>query len=210
MLGAHLDSVQAGPGVNDDGSGSTLILELFRTLDARHVKNKVRFAWWGAEENGLLGSKFFTENLSAEEINDLLLYLNFDMVGRGYYGVFDGDGDTYGLAGPPGSDVIETLFHELSALYGGLNKPIGGLHTGTGVDQDPCYHQACDGYENVNQTQLYYNTLAAQTVLTKLIKDGTDIIPKNKTTEFRQSKLFFNSGNALEEFTGCGHDHDEL
>ncbi|ESK93635.1 aminopeptidase y [Moniliophthora roreri MCA 2997] len=228
MLGAHLDSVQAGPGVNDDGSGSTLILELFRTLDAKHVKNKVRFAWWGAEENGLLGSKFFTENLSAEEINDLLLYLNFDMVGRGYYGVFDGDGDTYGLAGPPGSDVIETLFHEFfesvnitvtpAVFTGGsdyrhfmedLNKPVGGLHTGTGVDQDPCYHQACDGYENVNQTQLYYNTLAAQTVLAKLIKDGADIIPKNKTTEFRQSKLLFNSGNTF-EFMGCGHDHDKL
>lgn len=52
MLGAHLDSVQAGAGINDDGSGSTLILEISRALEKYGVKNKVRFAWWGAEENG--------------------------------------------------------------------------------------------------------------------------------------------------------------
>jgi hypothetical protein len=54
MLGAHLDSVQAGAGINDDGSGSTLILEISRALEKYGVKNKVRFAWWGAEENGEL------------------------------------------------------------------------------------------------------------------------------------------------------------
>lgn len=54
MLGAHLDSVQAGAGINDDGSGSTLILEISRALEKYGVKNKVRFAWWGAEENGKL------------------------------------------------------------------------------------------------------------------------------------------------------------
>jgi hypothetical protein len=57
MLGAHLDSVQAGPGINDDGSGSTLILELFEALQKYKFKNKIRFAWWGAEENGLVGSR---------------------------------------------------------------------------------------------------------------------------------------------------------
>lgn len=50
MLGAHLDSVQAGAGINDDGSGTTLILEIARALEKFGVKNKVRFGWWGAEE----------------------------------------------------------------------------------------------------------------------------------------------------------------
>ncbi|KAK7045639.1 hypothetical protein VNI00_007472 [Paramarasmius palmivorus] len=230
MLGAHLDGVQAGPGVNDDGSGTTLILELFRTLDTKRLKNKVRFAWWGAEENGLLGSQHFVQNLSSDEINDLLLYLNFDMVGRGYYGVFDGRNVTpRGLTPAPGSDVIEDLFRKFfesvnvpvtrANFTGGsdyhhfmedLNKPVGGLHTGTGVDQDPCYHQACDGYDNVNQTQLYINTLAAQTVLTKLVKDGADIIPKNRTTEFPKTKLLLNLPEPLEFVPGCGHDHDQV
>ena len=99
--------MQAGPGINDDGSGSSLILELFRTLDAKHVKNQVRFAWWAAEEyvsatnstpkmmilttlpfarNGLLGSKYYTETLPIKDVDNLLAYLNFDMVGRGFYG----------------------------------------------------------------------------------------------------------------------------
>jgi len=45
-----LDSVQAGPGINDDGSGTSLILELLTGINKYEVKNKIRFAWWGAEE----------------------------------------------------------------------------------------------------------------------------------------------------------------
>ncbi|KAI9871547.1 MAG: hypothetical protein M1823_008415, partial [Watsoniomyces obsoletus] len=112
MLGAHLDSVQAGAGINDDGSGSTLILEIAKALRKFNVKNKVRFAWWGAEENGLLGSKYYTQNLNATEANNILTYLNFDMVSRGYFGVFDGDGSTFNLTGAPGSAAIEKLFVE--------------------------------------------------------------------------------------------------
>lgn len=51
MLGAHLDSVQAGPGVNDDGSGTAGLLELLGSFKKyKGFPNKVRFAWWGAEE----------------------------------------------------------------------------------------------------------------------------------------------------------------
>lgn len=50
MLGAHLDSVQAGAGINDDGSGTSALLEILTALRYyRGYKNKVRFAWWGAE-----------------------------------------------------------------------------------------------------------------------------------------------------------------
>jgi Zn-dependent M28 family amino/carboxypeptidase len=175
MLGAHLDSVQAGPGINDDGSGSTLILEIKKALEKFRTKNKVRFAWWGAEENGLLGSKYYTENLNASEANKILTYLNFDMVSRGYFGVFDGDGSTYNLTGPPGSAAIEKLFVEdmtkkginvtAARFTGGsdyqsfmnIGKPVGGLHTGTGVEQDPCYHQECDTIDNPNPTTLTIN-----------------------------------------------------
>jgi aminopeptidase Y len=51
MLGAHLDGVQAGPGINDDGSGSTALLEIMGSIKKYSgFKNKIRFAWWGAEE----------------------------------------------------------------------------------------------------------------------------------------------------------------
>uniref|UniRef100_A0A0W0GEW1 Peptide hydrolase n=1 Tax=Moniliophthora roreri TaxID=221103 RepID=A0A0W0GEW1_MONRR len=225
QLGAHLDGVQAGPGINDDGSGTTLILELLRTLDAKRVKNAVRFSWWGAEENGLLGSIFHTSNLTSSEVDNILLYLNFDMVGRG---VFDGDGSTYGRVAPPGSDVIEKLFEDFFAargipvqpvsLSGGsdyvpflenLQKPVGGLFTGTGVDQDPCYHKACDTYDNVNQTQLLINTQAAQTVLLKLIDEGTTLIPKNLTTVAAPKVLVNLASDVDLEFTKqCNHEHE--
>jgi Zn-dependent M28 family amino/carboxypeptidase len=198
MLGAHLDSVKAGAGINDDGSGSTLLLEIFAGLQRLNFRNKIRLAWWGAEENGLVGSKFYTTQINnTAEAANLLLYLNFDMVSRGYYGVFDGDGSTHGLAGAPGSDVIEKLFVDhltskginvTAAVFTGgsdyasfmstLGKPVGGLHTGTGVVQDPCYHQACDTYNNSNPTTLTINAKAAAHVLATLATDGQDLIPK--------------------------------
>ncbi|KAF2704065.1 aminopeptidase-like protein Y [Pleomassaria siparia CBS 279.74] len=197
VLGAHLDSVQAGPGINDDGSGTSLILEVKTALEKFKVKNKVRFAWWAAEENGLLGSKAYTASLNATSANNMLAYLNFDMVSRGYFGVFDGDGSTHNLTGPPGSDVIEKLFVDdltskginvtAARFTGGsdyqsfmnLGKPVGGLHTGTGVAQDPCYHQACDTIDNPNLTTLTVNAKTAAHVLSILATRGEQIIPKS-------------------------------
>ncbi|KAF2220785.1 hypothetical protein BDZ85DRAFT_31361 [Elsinoe ampelina] len=198
MLGAHLDSVKAGAGINDDGSGSSLLLELFDGLQRFNFRNKIRLAWWGAEENGLVGSRYYTTQINnTADADNLLLYLNFDMVSRGYFGVFDGDGNTHGLAGAPGSDVIEKLFVDhltskginvTAAIFTGgsdyasfmstLNKPVGGLHTGTGVAQDDCYHQQCDVYGNANPNTLTINAKAAAHVLSVLAQRGQDIIPK--------------------------------
>jgi Zn-dependent M28 family amino/carboxypeptidase len=183
MLGAHLDSVPAGPGINDDGSGSTLILEIFKALQKYDVKNKIRFAWWGAEEIGLVGSRFYTSNLNASEANKILVYLNFDMVARGYFGVFDGAGKKFGNKAPLGSEVVESLFvdalhgkglNTTSAMFNGgsdyasfkdiLKKPVGGLHTGT-MPQDMCYHQKCDRVDNINSFVLTTNAKVSDTRL---------------------------------------------
>jgi Zn-dependent M28 family amino/carboxypeptidase len=197
MLGAHLDSVQAGPGVNDDGSGSSLILELANALEKFSVKKKIRFAWWGAEENGLLGSKYYTQHLTPAEAYNILTYLNFDMVSKGYFGVFDGDGSSFNLSGAPGSDAIEKLFVDdmtnkgvnvtAARFTGGsdyasfmnIGKPVGGLHTGTGPEQDPCYHQACDTIDNPDPSTLTVNAKAAAHVLSVLAIEGTELIPKS-------------------------------
>lgn len=65
MLGAHLDSVPEGPGINDNGSGTAGLLEYAEKLAKLKVpvKNKVRFAWWAAEEAGLVGSNHYTKTL---------------------------------------------------------------------------------------------------------------------------------------------------
>jgi Zn-dependent M28 family amino/carboxypeptidase len=59
VVGAHLDSVTEGPGINDNGSGSATILEVAKQMARLRVApvNRVRFAWWGGEEFGLLGSE---------------------------------------------------------------------------------------------------------------------------------------------------------
>lgn len=114
MAGAHLDSVQAGPGINDNGSGSAALIEVAEQMAKVNPRNKVRFAWWGAEESGLIGSTQYVAGLSQAELDRITLYLNFDMVGspNHVFFIYDGDNsDGVGApAGPAGSAEIEKTF----------------------------------------------------------------------------------------------------
>jgi Zn-dependent M28 family amino/carboxypeptidase len=153
MVGAHLDSVAAGPGINDNGSGSAAILETAIQMEKVKPRNKVRFAWWSAEESGLVGSTRWVADQSAAALDRIALYLNFDMVGSPNFVRFVYDGDNSaggGAVGPPGSDVIEQVFvgyFDSQGLasdptpfngrsdYGpfiapGVDIPAGGLFTG--------------------------------------------------------------------------------
>ncbi|MGV0746134.1 M28 family metallopeptidase [Mycolicibacterium sp. XJ870] len=94
MVGAHLDSVPEGPGINDNGSGVAAVLETALQLGSSpEVHNAVRFGFWGAEEEGLLGSSDYVESLDVEGLKDIALYLNFDMLGSPNPGFFTYDGD---------------------------------------------------------------------------------------------------------------------
>ncbi len=135
VVGAHLDSVTAGPGINDNGSGSATILEIAEQLAELNYTNKlqrqVRFAFWGAEEFGLLGSEHYVENLSEANRAKIYANLNFDMVGSPNYVrfVYDGDGSdsdsdaTDPVAGPPGSAEIEKIFTDYFASQGLATAP---------------------------------------------------------------------------------------
>lgn len=127
LVGAHLDSVLAGPGINDNGSGSSTILEVAQELaEGRfHSPNHVRFAWWGAEEAGLLGSTEYVATRSQDELDDIALNLNFDMVAspNRVRFVYDGDGDETGTAGPEGSGQIEDVFERYFAARGLATDP---------------------------------------------------------------------------------------
>ena len=92
MAGAHLDSVQDGAGINDNGTGSAALLETAIQMAKVKPNNTVRFAWWGAEEEGLLGSEYYVASLSDAALDDIALYLNFDMIGSPnyFFGVYDG------------------------------------------------------------------------------------------------------------------------
>jgi Zn-dependent M28 family amino/carboxypeptidase len=119
VIGAHLDSVSRGPGINDNGSGSGAILEIAEVFaeQGREPRNKLRFMWFGAEEFGLLGSDAYVDSLSAAERGQIEMMLNFDMVGSPNMVrfVYDGDNSAFPVgpgvqAGPPGSGEIERVF----------------------------------------------------------------------------------------------------
>ena len=154
MAGAHLDSVQRGPGINDNGSGSAALIEVAEQMAKVQPRNMVRFAWWGAEEAGLVGSIAYVNGLSQAERDRITLYLNFDMIGspNHVFFIYDGDNsDGVGApAGPAGSAEIEKTFEAFFNMRGipfkgtdfsgrsdygpfiaaGVNIPSGGLFTG--------------------------------------------------------------------------------
>jgi Zn-dependent M28 family amino/carboxypeptidase len=158
VVGAHLDSVPRGAGINDNGSGSAGILEVAEVLAAqqREVRNKVRFAWWGAEEFGLLGSRAYVSSLPQAARDRIALNLNFDMIASPNFVRFIYDGDNSAFAasppavadGPDGSGEIERVFRDYFASqdlpsaetpfngrsdYGPFIEvgiPAGGLFTG--------------------------------------------------------------------------------
>ena len=128
MLGAHLDGVEEGPGINDNGTGSATILEVAVQLAKSHTPhhNTVRFAWWGAEELGLIGSTAYVEELATQEgeLDRIATYLNYDMVGSPNYiiGVYDADESTYPapVDVPEGSEATEDV---LTDWFDSIGQP---------------------------------------------------------------------------------------
>ncbi|MEU1045147.1 M28 family metallopeptidase [Streptomyces sp. NPDC005897] len=185
MAGSHLDSVTSGPGINDNGSGSSAVLEtaLAVARSGYQPTKHLRFAWWGAEELGLVGSRYYVNSLGSTERAKISGYLNFDMIGSpnpGYF-VYDDDPtiektfkDYY--AGLGISTEIETEGDGRSdhAPFKNAGVPVGGLFSGAdyrktsaqaakwggtaGQPFDRCYHSSCDTTANINDTALNRNS----------------------------------------------------
>jgi Zn-dependent M28 family amino/carboxypeptidase len=201
VVGAHLDSVAAGPGINDNGSGSAVVLEAAERLASVRSRNRLRFVWWGAEELGLLGSRHYVGRLSGTARRNIALYLNFDMVGSRNFArfVYDGDNSSSGrVRFPPGSAAIERVFSRYfrarglaygETSFGGSDHlpfveagiPAGGLFTGAdgrgdgGRAHDPCYHRACDTISNVSWRVLRESLQVALHAIKTFARDTTDV-----------------------------------
>lgn len=109
-----MDSVAEGPGINDNASGGIGILEVAIQLANYTVNNAVRFSWWSAEEEGLIGSNFYVDNLIEEEREKIRLYLNFDMIASPAheFGVYTSDFSEVGITPPPGVKEAEDMFQD--------------------------------------------------------------------------------------------------
>ncbi|WP_327086918.1 M28 family peptidase [Nonomuraea sp. NBC_01738] len=193
MLGAHLDSVSQGPGINDNGSGSASLLEVALTLAAKQpsLNKHVRFGWWAAEEAGMVGSRYYVQNSGVSGIE---AYLNFDMIAStnaGYF-VYDDDaalrtvfGDYFTSIGVQTEGDSEGDGRSDHASFKSAGVRVGGLATGAGAVKssaqatkwggqagqpfDRCYHTSCDSYpSNINTTALDRNADATAYALWKL------------------------------------------
>jgi Iap family predicted aminopeptidase len=180
MAGGHLDSVRGGPGINDNGSGAATLIEAAEAIGPDPPGSRVRFAFWGAEELGLLGSRHYVSSLDRAERRQISAYINFDMVGSPnavpeLYA--DGDADLARVlrraAGRPlGSVSVGGASDHAPFLAAGV--PVNGLYTGAnergpgGRPRDACYHLACDTLARVNRPVLLRMARAAAEALSHL------------------------------------------
>jgi acetylornithine deacetylase/succinyl-diaminopimelate desuccinylase-like protein len=180
MLGAHLDSVIDGPGVNDNGSGVAALLEIARALSGTRPSATIRLAFWSGEELGLHGSLRYVEALSQRQRDAILVYANVDMIAspNGFAGVYDeptapvGSSDASRMLRAAvtrnGGTAVPVDLHNGSDHYGFVEAGVAttGVFSGaldpvsveqaeasgaeTGRPADACYHQPCDDLTNID------------------------------------------------------------
>ena len=190
VVGAHLDSVPDGPGINDNGSGSAAVLEAALRLGVQ-LRAGVRFAFWGAEERGLIGSRYHVRTLSERERRQISLYVNLDMVASpNFVRLVLASTASDRLATIAGRELLADFReHDLAAeervkdsnrsddasfsrraiptvsLYTGASESKSEAQAGlfggaAGRPFDPCYHRACDTIDNVDRDVLEQNSRA--------------------------------------------------
>ncbi|MFI0796803.1 M28 family peptidase [Micromonospora rubida] len=206
MLGAHLDSGTEAPGINDNGTAAVTVLQTALAMAPHQttVRNKVRFAWWGAEEVGNLGSAYYVSQLSAADRARIAVLLNGELLASPNGGRFVWD------AGSGGGRVVADLFagyferrnlpyerHAITSIgsdhleFAAAGIAVGGIDTGTlGVKTpeqqvlyggqagrmfDPCYHQPCDTVGNLDSPALAANAPSLAWVTGRLATYDEDV-----------------------------------
>lgn len=181
MFGSHLDSVSAGPGINDNGSGSATLLEVALKLAETKpsMAARVRFGWWTDEEQGLNGSDFYARSLTSAQRSAIKAYYNFDMVASPNGGYFINH--ITSAAAAPMKAYWDSLNLQPEENTEGAGRsddysfenygiPTSGYAMGAsarktsaqaakwggtaGAAYDGCYHSACDTTANINATGL--------------------------------------------------------
>ena len=239
VVGAHLDSVAEGPGINDNGSGTATILETAIQLAdvGKKPRQQVRFAFWGAEESGLLGSEYYVASLSDDELASIYANLNFDMLGSTNYVrfVYDGDGSDSGVdgapgePGPPGSAQIESLFTDYFAENGLASAPTAfdgrsdyGPFIEAGIPAGGLFSGA-EGLKTEEEAAIYGGTagepydpcyhLACDTITnlsTAALNELGDAVAHSVQTLVRTKSGFFEDGSRMavqQQLTADDFDH---
>lgn len=185
VVGAHYDHLgtdttivgdQCYNGADDNASGVSAVLQIavaMKMSGARPRRTMV-FAFWDGEEKGLLGSRYFVRKHPV--IDDVVAYMNFDMVGRGPVDNSKHLSYLYTAANPLFGDWLradaelrafcfEPSYKASENLLGGSDNapfaragvPIVWYHT----EGHPDYHRPSDTYDKVDYPKLLDITRAA-------------------------------------------------
>ena len=231
VVGAHLDSVEDGPGINDDGSGTATLLAQAEELAGGHYKlrNKIRFAWWGAEENGLVGSTYYARNLSQREVDKIDVMLDYDMLSSANYVrfIYDGNGDAApdNPAGPAGSGKVEQVLDDWFSARGLASErvpfdgrsdyvgftergiPAGGVFAGAeGVktaEQEAVYGGAAGSWFDPCYHQLCDNLITVLTGVPSLDAEGLAPEGDEAAKSAAQRKMAGGAIKSLTELSGA-------
>ena len=226
LAGAHLDSVEEGPGINDDGSGTAWQLEVAEQIARmrKPQRHKIRFLWFGGEEDGLVGSQYYAAQLSEREVSRIDVMIDTDMIASPNYArfVYDGDGSELDPAGPEGSGALEevfkryfarrglatvpTAFDGRSDYVGFINRgiPGGGQFAGAEDPKPPEHVALFGGVAGEQYDPCYhelcddYETVTGQPPAESMLKYEDDPTPENLAIAQEQADSL--NGNALKAF----------
>jgi aminopeptidase S len=197
MAGAHSDSVQAGPGINDDGSGVAALLENAAAIARANLRpqQRIRFGFWGAEEEGDLGSSYYVGHLPAGAAGKISSYLNFDMIGNRSEGGrpvgwgFYREGQQNGLNKPFAAyfdqhkvaynSSLDTQGRSDHAAFKRAGIAVTGISSVRSLNElGRCYHRACDDLTDVDQNSLALGTNAIAAAVWQLAGTGPASVPR--------------------------------
>jgi aminopeptidase S len=184
MAGAHSDSVAAGPGINDDGSGVAALLANAAAISQAKLRpaKRIRLGFWGAEEQGDIGSGYYVSHLASGESRKIDAYLNFDMVGNkaengrpvGWSLYVEGQSNglnqpfrTYFTAkGITVNSSLDTDDRSDHAAFKRAGVKVTGLSSVRSLSAlGACYHRACDDLTDVDQNSMSLATNAVANVI---------------------------------------------
>ncbi len=193
IIGGHLDSINSygssypAPGADDNGSGTVVTLEAARIMSQYQFKRTIRFATWGAEEQGLHGSAYYVSNIVPDE-EKVMGYLNYDMLG------YADDDLAVSLHANTASNWMLDYMVDVSDVYDNIGVNFTYIYDSTETRSDhanfwddgynatlaietvfsPYYHSAEDTLDKITIPQITHTTRHAIAMLAHLAEPGME------------------------------------
>lgn len=157
---AHYDSLPESvmaPGADDNGSGTSAVIEAARIFSNLNPKYSVIFAFWDEEEQGLLGSKFFAENAKNNNMK-IKGVINIDMIG------WDSNNDYYLRLSVPNPDIDYPIAIKAKEINIGMSLGLQILIVSSTISSDHSsflsrgYLAYCFIEDNMDFNGFYHST----------------------------------------------------